>query len=83
MNDTNTIDEVMRRCLEDPTLLGPRDIDTIIDYYHHSNQLYDSGVKPTRKASSKLDLDAPVLTLESIGMKKTPAIKLRRPGESA
>jgi hypothetical protein len=79
MSDDNPIDEVMRRCIEDPTLLGPEDIDTIISYYRNSKQQYDSGVKIPKRASAKMDLDAPVLTLESLGMKKTPTIKLRRP----
>ena len=69
----------MRRCLEDPTLLGPADIDTIVDYYRKSKSDYDSGIKIPKRASAKLDLDAPVLSLESLGMKKTPTIKLPRP----
>ncbi len=78
-DELNPIDEVMRRCMEDPTLLGPEDIDTIVDYYRNSKQLYDNGVKIPKRASAKLDLDAPAISLESLGMKKTSTMKLPRP----
>lgn len=77
--ELNPIDEVMRRCMEDPTLLAPSDIDEIRDYYIDLLRKHERGEKPMRRASAKLNLDAPAISLESLGMKKTPTISLPRP----
>jgi len=73
MTETNSIDEVMRRLLEDPTLATPGDIDTLITYQRQQKANFDAGIKPTKRAGGKVNVDeVPSISLQSIGMKKAP-----------
>jgi hypothetical protein len=77
--ENNTVDEVMRRCTVDASLLGPEDIDVLVDYYRKTQQQYDAGEKVPKRPSAKFDLDQPALTLASIGLQSAPKMNLRRP----
>lgn len=63
VDDTNTIDRVMRL---DPLHMSDQDLDTIIAYYRKARALFDSGVKPKKglnAAGEKIDLSASLAKL--------------------